>query len=302
MRIDPRRLLDLLAIARHGSFSAAADAIGASQPGLSQSIAQLEHGLGVRVLERDRHGARLTEVGRVLTFHAKAMESLLDRAKEETRLRSLGIEGPLAIGITPVSAATLVPQALGLLLRETPSVAVSVTEGLDDELVAMLQAREIDIVVCRVRPGIDGVGSEPLVNSDWALITRPKHPLAARGSVSLHEITDVQWVLPAGGSAFRRQMEMVFAGAGLAWPTRGISTNSILAIKAIVMSTECVTVMSPALVEVECRVGRLHAVPLTDIAPLQPVGMMWRSGEELPPIAARFAKVLRFVAAESTHV
>jgi hypothetical protein len=43
-------------------------------------------------------------------------------------------------------------------------------------------------------------------------------------------------------------------------------------------------------------------VPLTDIAPLQPVGMMWRTGEELPPIAARFAKVLRFVAAESTHV
>ncbi|MEP7181493.1 MAG: LysR family transcriptional regulator [Betaproteobacteria bacterium] len=302
MRIDPRRLLDLLAVARHGSISAAADAIHVSQPGLSQSIAQLEHGLGVRVLERDRHGARLTEIGRVLVLHAQAMEALLDRAKEEMRLRSLGIEGPLSVGITPVSAATLVPRALGLLLRETPSMAVTVTEGLDDELVAMLRAREIDVVVSRLRPGIEEVVAEPLVTSDWALIMQPRHPLATADSVSLRELKDVQWVLPAGGSAFRRQMEIVFAQAGLDWPMRGISTNSILAIKAIVMSTDCVTIMSPALIEVECKVGRLHTVPLTDVAPLQPVGMMWRAGEELSPVAARFAKVLRFVAAESAHV
>ncbi|MFO1414291.1 MAG: LysR family transcriptional regulator [Burkholderiales bacterium] len=301
MRIDPRRLLDLLAIARHGSFSAAAEATNVSQPGLSQSIAQLEHGLGVRVLERDRHGARLTESGRALLHHAKALESLLDRAKEEARLRLLGIEGPLSIGITPVSAATLVPQALGVLLSETPSVAVSVTEGLDDELLSMLRAREIDLVISRLRPGLDGVSAEPLSSFDWALITRPQHPLAARETVSLREISDVQWVLPAGGSAFRRQMEMVFASAGLAWPERGISTNSILAIKGIVMSTECVTVMSPSLVEVECRVGSLRAVRLTDVAPLQPVGIMRRADEELTPIAARFAKLLRFVAAAGTH-
>ena len=301
MRIDPRRLLDLLAVARHGSFSGAAEATNVSQPGLSQSIAQLEHGLGVKVLERDRHGARLTEFGRALVFHARALESLLDRAKEETRLRALGIEGPLAVGITPITAAGLVPQALALLARDAPDIAVSLTEGLDDELVAMLRARELDLVVSRLRPGLEDVHSEPLMMSDWALITRPDHPLAERSSVSLGEIADVQWVLPAGGSAFRRQMETVFAAAGLAWPDRAISTNSILAIKAIVMDTECVTIMSPLLVEVEVRARRLRAVPLQDIAPLQPVGMMWRAGDELSPIAARFARVLRLAAAESGH-
>jgi LysR family transcriptional regulator, regulator of abg operon len=300
MRIDPRRLLDLLAVAKHGSFSAAAEALGVSQPGLSQSIAQLEHVLGVRVLMRDRHGARLTDYGRVLAFHSKALESLLDRVKEETRLRTLGIEGPLSIGITPIAAGTLLPRALGLLLRETPSVIVSVTEGLDDELVAMLRAREIDVVVSRLHPGVHEVVKEPLVKSDWALITRPDSPLASRASVSLREITQAQWVLPAPGSAFRRQMELVFGNAGLEWPRSGISTNSILAIKAIVMSSDCITIMSPELVEVECATGRLHAVALTDVAPLQPVGMMWRAGDDISPVAARFAKLLRFVAAEST--
>jgi DNA-binding transcriptional LysR family regulator len=136
--------------------------------------------------------------------------------------------------------------------------------------------------------------------SDWALITNPGHPLARRASLSLSEVTGVRWVVPAGGSAFRRQMEMVFAGAGIDWPARGVSTNSILAIKTIVMNSDCVTAMSPALVEVECKAGRLSAVPLTDVAPLQPVGMIWRAGDELSPIAARFARVLRQAAAGSS--
>lgn len=302
MRIDPRRLLDLLAVARHGSFTGAAEALSVSQPGLSQSIAQLEHGVGARVLVRDRHGARLTEIGQVLEFHARALDSLLSRAKEETRLRSIGVEGPLAVGITPITAAALVPQALAMLCRETPRVCVSVVEGLDDELVAMLRARELDLVVSRLRPSIPDVQSEPLIVSDWALITRPNHPLAGRMSISLREICGVQWVLPAGGSAFRRQMEVVFEAAGVAWPTCGISTNSILAIKAIVMSTECVTVMSPALVNVERNAGRLQAIALKDIAPLQPVGMMWRKDDELSPIATRFAKILRLAAADNSQV
>ncbi|HXD39956.1 MAG TPA: LysR family transcriptional regulator [Ramlibacter sp.] len=298
LRIDPRRLLDLLAVARHGSFSSAAEAMNVSQPGLSQSIALLEHGLGVKVMERGRHGARLTDVGEVLAFHARALEGLLDRAKEETRLRALGIEGPLAVGITPVAAAVLVPQALSSLLAESPHISVTLTEGLDDDLVEMLRARELDLVVSRLRPGVGQVESEPLIAADWALITNPGHPLAQRESVSLMELGEVQWVVPAGGSAFRRQMETVFAAAGVEWPVRGIATNSILAIKSIVMNTDGVTMMSPALVDVERRAGRLKAVPLRDVAPMLPVGLMWRSGDELSPIAARFAKVLRQTAVE----
>lgn len=297
MRLDPRRLLDLLAVARHGSFSSAAEAIHVSQPGLSQSIAQLEHGLGVRVLERDRHGARLTDAGRALAFHARALEALLERAKDETRLHAEGIEGPLAIGVTPVTAAGLVPLALARFGRESPKAAVSVIEALNDELEAMLRARELDLVVARLRPGLDDIDSEPLQESDWALIARADHALALRPSVALAELGEVRWVLPEHGSAFRHQMETVFDAAGVPWPSHGISTNSILAIKAIVMAGDCVTVMSPALVEVERAAGRLVAVPLRDIAPLQPVGLMWRRGEALSPVAERFAAALRAIAA-----
>lgn len=302
MGINPRRLLDFLSVSRHGSFSGAAQATNASQPGLSQSIAQLEHGLGVRVFERDRHGVQLTQSGQALTFHAKALESLLERAQEEMRLRALGIEGPLAIGITPIAAASLVPEALAVLLRETPKVSVTVVEGLDDEIVAMLRSRELDLVISRVGPQDSDLEVEPLITSDWALITQPRHPLAALSEISLKEVGNVQWVLPAGGSAFRRQIESVFTSAAVRWPNHGITTNSILAIKAFVMTSDCVTIMSPSLVEIECAAGRLRATPLTDVGPLRPVGMIWQRDFELSPIAARFAKVLRFVAAEYSQL
>lgn len=299
MKADPRRLLDLLAVAKHGSFSAAAEAIRVSQPALSQSIALLEREFGVRVLERDRRGARLNEFGEALALHALALESLLDHAKEQMRLRQLGIEGPLAIGITPITAVGLVPRALEIFMRETPNVSVSVIEGLDDEILSMLRSRELDLIVCRLhgRPDYPDIEDESLIAAEWSLILRPDHPLAGLSSISLKELRDVQWVLPAGGSAFRRNLEALFATTGTRWPDSGVSTNSILAIKAIVMNTDCVTIMAPNLIEVERAARRLTAVPLIDAALLRPiVGMMWRRNDTVSPTAARFAKILRTLA------
>lgn len=295
MRIDPRRLLELLAVARHGSFSAAAEALNVSQPGLSQSIAQLEHGLGgVRLLERDRHGARLTPLGETLAFQARALEALLARTREEARLHIEGLEGALRVGITPVTGAALVPLAVAALLQASPRLSVSLVEGLDNELMTQLRARELDLVVCRLRAGLpEDVAHEALGNADWALITHPDHPLARKASVRMADLAGQRWALPAGGSAFRRQMEQVFDAAGLAWPVVGVSSNSVPAIKAIVMAGDCITLMAPALVAVECAAGRLAARPIVDAAALQPVGMLWRRDDEMPAVARRFLQHLR---------
>ena len=85
MEFDLKQLRNLLAIARHGSFSRAAAALKMSQPALSNSIVQLERRLHDRVLERGRHGAQLTELGQLLVRHAELMEIGLERAVEEIR-------------------------------------------------------------------------------------------------------------------------------------------------------------------------------------------------------------------------
>jgi DNA-binding transcriptional LysR family regulator len=302
IRIDPRRLLDLVAVARSGSISAAAEATSVSQPALSQSIALLERELGQKVLERGRLGARLNDFGEALVFHAEALEALLARAREDMALRAQGLAGQLSVGITPVTAVDFVPRALKYLLAEAPNVSVSIIEGLDREIIEMLRTRQLDLVISRIGVGPDypDVDEERLFLADWKLIMRRGHALDTGAPVKLSDLAGVQWVLPAGGSAFREQMEWVFASVGVGWPVRGISTNSILAIKSLVMNTDGVSIMAGRLVEVEVEAGYLRAAPIADVGAQRPVGLMWRHGEKLPPIAERFAAIVRDLARGKT--
>ena len=82
--IDARLVAYLLAVAEHGSFIAAADALGISQPALSNSIALLERRLGVRVLERSHKGSTLNDYGEILVRRAASIRSLLGQAERRS--------------------------------------------------------------------------------------------------------------------------------------------------------------------------------------------------------------------------
>jgi DNA-binding transcriptional LysR family regulator len=129
MDIDPRHLRILLAIAEQGSFTRAAAAQSISQPAMSSAIALLEKQLGVRVLDRGRHGARLNAFGQILIRHARGLNAQLDQAKAEIDLKRLGHDGPLLIGGTPVTLIELVPAAIASLSPGAPRIAITVTEG-----------------------------------------------------------------------------------------------------------------------------------------------------------------------------
>lgn len=299
-RLDPRRLLEFLAVVRHGSFSAAAAARNMSQPALSQAIALLEREIGETVVERGRHGARPNRLGRSLVHHAEALEALLLRARRETDLMARGLVGALAIGITPITSVGLVPKVVARLLAETPDISVSIVEGLDSEITEMLRQGRLDLVIRRIGIGPEhpDLEEQRLFNADWSLIVGARHPLAGRAEVNLADLADRQWVLPAGGSAFREQMERVFDAAGLYWPIRGTTTNSIATIKAIVMNTDSISIMARSLVEIEVRAGLLKTIELRDVGPQHPVGMLWRRGEPLNPIATHAIRIATDLARE----
>src|SRR5690606_32653673 len=267
MDIDPRHLAILRRIAESGSFTRAAASLRISQPALSNSIAQLERLLGVRVLERGRHGARLTEFGHGLVRRARALDAHLKGAVEEVRLRKLGAEGPLAVGVTPVTAADLVPRALGLLKRRTPALSVAIVQGLEEDHMAMMEVGAPDLVVrpVGVYPSRPEVVEEPLILAPLSLIVRTRPPLAPRRSVALKELADAEWALPSERSAFRRQLEALFLTAGMQWPTLCVTTNSMVALKSVVMHSDAVTIMPEQLVAFERGAGRLRCIRLRDV-------------------------------------
>jgi DNA-binding transcriptional LysR family regulator len=295
MKLEPRQLTHLAAIAACGSFSRAAERLSVSQPALSASIAQLERTVGGRVLDRGRHGARLTELGHILARHSQAVDSQLSMAAEEIRLRKSGGYGPLVIGVTPVTAASLVPEALGRLKRAIPRLSAFVIEGVFDEGMSMLRAGQIDLFVGPVGifPGSSEIVEQPLTSDPLALVVRSQHPLASKASLSLRDLRSADWVLPSERSAFRRHLEALFISAGVQWPASYIGTNSMTSLKAIVMRSDCVTIMPRRLIRLERKAARLAAVRLRDRGSRRSLGLSWVRHRGLSPMAEQFADCLR---------
>ena len=300
--LDPKRLLDLLAIAGHGSYTRAAAALGISQPALSNSIAALEKALGVRVLERTRSGATLTDFGRLLASHAEALQSALSRAAGDVALKKDGMEGSLVIGVSPVACVDIVPDAVTLLKGATPNVSVRIHELPDDQLLAQLRAGEIDLMVSPTGfiADLPDIEREVLLRDRFVVIMRPQNPLAKRKALSLRELRRAEWVMPNAHTTMWRQIEALFAAENEPWPATCVSTNSVTALKSLVMRSDSVSVSSTRLVKLECEAGYLKGVPLRDAHFSREICLRRRKNLGLMPLTRRFIEILRRVATDDT--
>jgi len=294
MEPDYRQLMYLLAIAECGSFSRAAAKLRMSQPALSNSIAVLEQRLHVKLLTRGRSGAALTDTGEVLVRHARVFQTQMGRAMEEMELLRQGALGPLAIGVTPVAAANLVPRALAQLKREMPSLAVRVHETVFKDGIEQLRNGSLDLMVgpIGVYPAVDGIEEQQLATDPFSVVVRKGHALANRRSISLRQLTDVQWVLPSDQSAFHKQLEALFVVAGLGWPTNAITTNSMTAMKSIAMHSDCVALMPKQLVEFERKAEMLATIRMLEGGASRALGISWAKDRKPSPAAETFLRIL----------
>ena len=295
MSLDQKRLQSLLAVAKAGSFAGAASALGVSQPAVSTSISLLEAATGGPVLIRDRNGATLTPLGEILVQHARAMELLLHRAATEAKLFLGDIHGPLAIGASPVAAADIVPQAILTMKQETPHLAVSIIEGVDDDLIARLACGEIDVLISplssgRLPPDIE---ERALTRGPLTVVMRPSHPLAGNSHLSFKQLMTAEWILPIQGNALRRRIEARFLIAGVPVPEHTISTNSIAGVKALVRVSDCIAIMTHAMAESEISSGLLVCLPIADEHFQQTLGIKRWIHRAITPVSERFVEIIQ---------
>jgi LysR family pca operon transcriptional activator len=292
MKIDPRHLANLMSVAEHGSFNRAAAARGISQPALSNSIAQLERRLGVEVLNRTRRGSELTEMGRVLLRGAETIDSVLLQAAEEIRLKRMGVEGPLRVGVVPSVTLKLMPDIFAVLLQRHPAIKLTFIEGLDDQLLPSLQAGHLDLVVgpiAGVFPPPADILEDPLFDDPFAIGVGPGHPLRNRGSLTLAELRDAAWVLPLPGNSYRRHIEALFMTAGVPWPSNCFITSSLTLVESVVAQTGRVTIITELQSMLQNTWG-LRAVPLKG-GGKRIVGIKWRKAAKLSALAAEFIQI-----------
>jgi len=145
--LDISRLRVLVAVAREGSITAAAEALHYAQPSVSHQLAKLEAEVGVPLLQRMGRGIRLTDAGRLLSERAEhilaQMESVSAELDEVAGLRT----GNLRLAAFPSALATIVPSAAARVAKEFPGVKLSLTEAEPPEALSALRNDEVDVAL-----------------------------------------------------------------------------------------------------------------------------------------------------------
>lgn len=184
----------LVRVADEGSFTAAADELHVSQPGLSQQIRVLEAELGGALFDRLPRSLVLTSLGRAVLPHARALVADARRATDAARSVIAATAGSVEVVTVTSIGIGVLPGVLEVWLQEHPGTTVTVIEHQTvDAVVAAMRAGEGDVAVAPMPRSWEGpqrlVGRE-----EFVVATRPGHPLAGQGAVRLEDLAQEAWV------------------------------------------------------------------------------------------------------------
>lgn len=189
--LDPDRLLIFREVARRGGFSAAARALGRSQPSVSQLVAALEEQLGRKLFVREGRTVALTGAGEILLEHADRILAEMARTLEHLASAAALREGRVSLGTTDTLACHLLPAALGEFRKRYPGVELRIDTRPSPVIAERVAARELDvgIVSLPVRAN-ERLAFETIApHHDVAIVPR-EHPLAGRKRVRIDDLAE----------------------------------------------------------------------------------------------------------------
>ncbi len=249
-----------LALARQGSYAAAAAETGLSQASLHRAVGDLALNLEQRLVERRGKGVALTARGLAVARNFRLANAELSAALSEIAALQGREAGRIVVGAMPLCRARLLPATVAGFHARHPEVDIAVVEGSHAELVGPLRDGEIDMTIGALRfppPGPD-VAQLPLFEDRPVIVGRAGHPLARAGrAMQPSDLALYPWIVAGGGTPLRRQWEAMFAGVGLDPPRVPIESGSVMMVRQMMMSSDFLTLLSIDQVAVELEAGWL---------------------------------------------
>jgi DNA-binding transcriptional LysR family regulator len=278
--LDVTRLRILVAVARHGSVTAAARALNYAQPSVSHHLARLEAETGARLTQRSGRGIQLTDAGRLLAGRAEEILGRLDAAERELAAHVEQRQERIRLAGFASALATIVPAALSRLAAGHPGIDLLLAEAEPPEAMRMLRAGQVDVALV-VRHMQDGSPVGPVAGGEGArtrlildeqvhLVTRPPPGGVAdggrAGSTHAGEVPPPDlaahahsaWI--AGCEQCRRHLIWLCHHAGFS-PKIAFTTDDHVAAQALVAAGLGVTIL-PGLAINAARHPGIHAQPV----------------------------------------
>ncbi|MEV6346108.1 LysR family transcriptional regulator [Actinoplanes sp. NPDC051851] len=259
--LDVSRLRVLVAVARHGSVTAAAQALHYAQPSVSHHLARLEAETGSRLVQRAGRGIRLTEAGRMLAERAEEILGRLDAAEAELAAHTGLRAGRVRLAAFPSALGTFVPDAAAGFAAAYPGVDLRFTEAEPPAAIRLLRSGEVEVALLfehlgGVSPDLRGLRAEVLTEEPLHLVA----PAAWPGD-RLTDHRERPWI--AGCERCRGELLRDCAEAGFT-PDIRFTTEDYVAVQALVAAGMGVTTL-PALALAAHRNPRVRVVPLPGV-------------------------------------
>jgi len=286
MHLTLRQLEVFEAVARHLSFTRAAEELHLSQPAVSMQIRQLEETAGMPLFEKLGKQIHLTEAGREFFHYSQAIGRQLEELAEVVEALKGVQTGHLRISVA-TTANYFATRLLAAFSRRYPGTAFSLDVTNRKTLLDQLASNETDLVIMGKPPeGLD-LDATAFMENPLVIIAPPDHPLAGRKDIPLAELQNEVFVAREEQSGTRIAMERFFQERGVRLKT-GMEMTSNSAIKHAVEAGLGLGIVSIHTLELELEAGRLVVLDVQGF----PIERHWYlvtvRGKRLPPVARAF--------------
>lgn len=258
-----KQLETVAVVAKLGSLSRAARAMGTAQSLVSRAIAQIEAEWGDRLFERTGRGVVLSEFGKRVFPEIELLLAQSARLHDEVRNAAGVPAGLVRIGVLPSMTRRLVPALFANLRDTAPGVRLRISEGFSGQLDEQLDSGHLDLAV------INRYGPSPRQNEDVLatvpnyLVGAPGHARVADATVDFRHLHGLPLVLPPAPNGLRLVLDQHARQQGIALDV-ALEVESLNAMKEVALAGHALTILPQFAVDDEVGAGRLAAAEIVN--------------------------------------
>jgi DNA-binding transcriptional LysR family regulator len=297
-RMKLRDLHVFMTVVQAGTMGKAAQRLNTGQPAVSRSIADLEHALGVRLLDRDRQGVEPTPHGRALLDCGVAVFDDLRRGVRDLEFLADPTTGEVRIGCNPFLAAGFVSAVVDRLSERYPRMAFHLVTGETETLYRRLNERDVDFLIAILRAPIanERLEFETLYEDPLIVATGVQSPWARRRKIALFELVNESWVLAPPEATITSLFNQAFLANGLPCPRATVVAVPPEVRISLLTTGRFLSVLPTSVLKFFSRRTEVKILPVELPVTGVPNGIVTLKNRTLGPASQRFIQAAREVA------
>jgi DNA-binding transcriptional LysR family regulator len=288
----------LMTVVQAGSMGKAAQRLNTTQPNISRSISELEHTLGVRLLDRHHQGVEPTEYGRALLDCGVAVFDDLRQGVKNIKSLADPTAGEVRIGSTVLLAASFVSALVDRLSRRNPRMVFHLVTGYTDALQRELHARNVDLLILRSSGTLsdERLNFEFLFDDSYVVVVGAQNQWVRRRRIEIADLADELWVLPPPESVIGSIVREAFRASGRDYPGVTVVTDSPHMRISLLATGRFVTIFPASALRFLTRRSELKILPVELPMARRPNGIVTLKNRTLSPVAKLVIDCAREVA------